>query len=220
MAFSIDELNTRYNAIVKSYLDRGFIMSPLTHGGGFSGTESHMDLIDPKDRRHLYRVWLMYDETKVNYETLKYAETLNVITRRYDTNSKRTIWPDEGELIDSVTYYVVKRGKAYAESIDEMVAISKRRYDRCRNKAYVENNTGSEYRRCVPLTALSDKFVDNIMAKINRVRGFKRASASCIKQVVLYKDSYYSYYEKKTKYTLKGRVDYSFNNKEGVIFIG
>ena len=71
-----------------------------------------------------------------------------------------------------------------------------------------DNLDAKRYRHELNINKLKPEFVDNIMHKINAIRGFKNANASCIKSVKIYREK-----DAVGKYILRGRVN--IENKSG-----
>lgn len=225
MSFGICKLNSQFNKVIAEYLSKGFELSPFTQGGSFSNSEAHMDIVDPKDKKHVYRVWIVRGSAQLDDSCrYSYADTMNIKVKRYDYDKRhpRTLWPDDGETISEKVFYIIKSGKAYTDSIEEACEINRKRNNRYNAKSVKPDMSYDDdnYRRSLPIEKLPENFIDNIMAKINRIRGFKRASATCIKDVSLYKERRYRYSYNKYHYDLKAQVHYSFNGKSGYIYIG
>ena len=215
MAFGIAELNVRYSDFIKDYLNKGYVISPLTIGNNFSGAKTFLDLINPKEKNTTYRVWLKDTYNKSN-------AFLKIEVRKYDHKiHSRTLWPDEGSIVNEKSFFVVSEKGVYTDDEDEIVRINKCRSDRravrhsLDNLSYILNN-GKRLR----IDKLSADFIDKIMTRINRIRGFKRANATCIKAVILYKESQYNWRLDKHVYRLKAQVLFSYNNKTANIYLG
>ena len=219
MAFGIAELNVRYSDFIKDYLNKGYVISPLTIGNSFSGAKTFFDLINPKEKSMTYRVWLKdtYDDT---YDTSH--SFLKIEVRKYDRkNYPRTLWPDEGDIVNEKSFFVISEKGIYTDDEDEVERINKCRRDRRAVRESLDNLPYASNRgRHLKIDKLSADFIDNIMARINRVRGFKRANATCIKAVVLYKDSQYDWTLNKRVYRLKAQISFSYNNKTSYIYLG
>ena len=76
------------------------------------------------------------------------------------------------------TFYIVKKDKAYCDSIEELDAINNLRNSR--RKCTVANSN-----REIALDRIPSNLIDRFMYRINAIKGFKRANASCIKSVSL-----------------------------------
>lgn len=215
MAFGIAELNVRYSDFIKDYLNKGYVISPLTIGNSFSGAKTFFDLINPKEKGMTYRVWL-----KDTYDTSH--SFLKIEVRKYDRkNYPRTLWPDEGDIVNEKSFFVISEKGVYTDDENEIAQINKCRSDRRAVRESLDNLPYASNRgRRLKIDKLSADFIDNIMARINRVRGFKRANATCIKAVVLYKESQYDWILDKRVYRLKAQVSFSYNNKTANIYLG
>lgn len=212
MSFGTKELNRRCNNIIKDYLDKGFELSPCTMGGSYSG-RSYMDLYNPKEKNCIYRIWFIDSDERV--ADCRYASTLVLHVKKY-INTGRRPWPDEGEDVYKKVFYVVSFNKAYTEDKDELLSIIKLHKDRLESKkisAYDEDN-----RRIIKIQKLPESFIDHVMEKINNIRGFRRATASCINSVMLYNETRYNY--TKPYKVMRCKVEYAFNNKCGTLIIG
>lgn len=219
MSFGICTLNSHFNKIIAEYLNKGFELSPFTHDGTFSDVDTYMDIKDPKDKNHVYRVWVIKGRTKLyNSPRYAYSDTATIRVKKYVYNKQwQTMWPNDGETISEKVFYVVESGKVYTDSLEEACEIHRKQRERYSRKQIIPF-TDEDYRHSLPIDKLPESFIDSIMAKINQVRGFKRASASCIKNVILYKDRIYL--RNGYRYDLKAAVYYEFNGKSGRIYLG
>ena len=231
MAFGITELNVRYSNLIKDYLNKGYVISPFTIGDGFGFSSvnyffqkglTFFDLINPKEKNVIYRVWL-----KPAYS--KDLELLKIEVRKYNRKVFcGTLRPDEGDIVNEKSFFVVSgtEKRAYTDSEDEITRINKCRSDR---RALQESLERSFFKngRYLEVDKLPADFIDSIMVRINRVRGFKRANATCIKTVTLYKESpvtlykgsRYDWRRDKQVNKLKAHVFFSYNGKAGHIYL-
>jgi len=211
MVFGIAELNVRYSNFIKDYLNKGYVISPLTISNSFSGAKSFFDLTNPKEKGVTYRVW-----TKDTHDTSH--SFLKIEVRKYNRKTyPRTLRPDEGDIVNEKSFFVVSEKGIYTDDENEIIQINKCRSDR--RKMSESLNKVNFKTRNLRIDHLSADFIDNIMARINQVRGFKRANATCIKRVTLYKESYYDWSRYKRVYKLKAHVSFSYNNKSGNIYL-
>jgi len=214
MAFGITELNVRYSDFIKDYLNKGYVISPLNIGNSFSSAVTYLDLINPKEKNMTYRVWLKNTYSKGH-------DFLKIEVRQYDKKIYRgTLWPDEGTVVNEKSFFIISKKKdVYTDDEDEVARINKCRSDRRTLHESLENLSYKNGRR-LRIDKLPADFIDNIMARINRVRGFKRANATCINAVVLYKESQYDWRRDERVYRLKAQVSFSYNNKTANIYLG
>ncbi len=223
MTFGITELNVRYSNLIKDYLNKGYVISPFTNsdglkpslftiGDGFSRGTPFLDLINPKEKNVIYRAWL-----KTAYS--KGLELLKIEVRKYNRKVFcGTLRPDEGDIVNEKPFFVVSEKGIYTDSEDEIARINKCRSDRRTLQKSLECSSFKNDRH-LEVDKLPADFIDNIMVRINRVRGFKRANATCIKTVILYKASRYDWKSGKLFNKLKAHVFFSYNGKTADIYL-
>lgn len=214
-------INAKFNQIVKKYIDEGYELWPFSGGGCYTNVIGYVDLTWPTDRENMIRVWLRKDNMDVGPNRFDYVDTISIHVKGYGIrgfNDSDTHWPDRGDdLQDPIVYYNVKsvyydRSSkdrfVYTDSIEEMRAINKLRSDRYDAKREVKS-----FQKNLTIEKLTPNFIDGIMRRINSMRGFKRATASCIKNVTVdipnHKD-----------YKMRATVKYEFNNRSGSIYLG
>jgi len=219
MAFGITELNVRFSNLIKDYLNKGYVISPFTSkwhvispftiGDGFS-------LVNPKEKNVIYRVWLKTASLSTYSKDL---ELLKIEVRKYNRKVFcGTLQPDEGDIVNEKSFFVVSEKGVYTDSEDEITRINKCRSDR---RALQESLERSFFKnsRYLEVDKLPADFIDSIMVRINRVRGFKRANATCIKTVNLYITSRYDWRCNKQVNKLKAHVFFSYNGKTAHIYL-
>lgn len=199
------------NSIIADYIKDGYMISPLTMAGSYSGAESFIDLIKYNDNSHIIRIWICNGFT-TNNDNYNYMSTKDIRIKCYkndihykcDINHVRTLWPDRGELIKEVKFYKIAsrdENDIYTDSLDEALKylnISIKRHSaRC----------VSSFRKELALDKLPRTFVSNIMDRIHSIRGFKRATNDCINKVIVLQDGN----------RFRSIVNYSFNGKNGII---
>lgn len=94
--------------------------------------------------------------------------------------------------------------KIFSDDLDEATRFVNLKLDRCMNKPV---SNPFNYGRFIVKEKLPANFIDGIMRRINSKPGFKRANASCIDTVKVYK------YDNR----LKVDVKYKHNGKVGII---
>lgn len=213
---TVNDLNNLINKIVVDFIGNGYVLSNFTHGGGYTSAEFHLDMIKPNDKSHIIRVWTVayvYDTDDKFYRHID-ATVIRVskYTQKDGFDGKyhsQTLWPNNGEVLsESIFYRVCDRSefkgcKVYTDNLDEAKKILKMQWDRsCShvNKDY--------YSHSVEISKLPASFIDHIMNRINSIRGFKRATASCITKVMVGRN-----YSGK----MAADVYYSQNGKDGII---
>lgn len=212
-----------FSSTVTDFISKGYIISPFTPDGSFNNTKTYIDLFNPNDNSHIIRVWMVDEYNRVGKSWLRHIDTVGVRAKKYtigryngyngNIGEGQYLLPSSGELVYENLFYKFKTRKShngtqyynvYATSYEEAVALSEISYKRI-NESPTKNDNG--YRR-VPLAKLSPKFIDLIMDRINSVRGFKRATSTCITLVEMYKG-----YQGK----LIAKVSYEFNSKRDTI---
>lgn len=211
---SIKDIISQYNSVIKSFMDQGYIISPTTMYGGYNYVDGYTDLVNLKDKKNFIRIFVMreycsdgyyYDSNSYKYNMIK------IIAKKYEFDGKFkpiSARPDCGKLISEKCFYHIKEDYLYADTLDELKQIREIQHKRKESRRKV-----SEV-KSYPINKLSADFIDSIMERINSIRGFKRATASCIESVSSYQcvDRYNS---RKAKFS--GVVTFNFNNKCGRI---
>lgn len=196
-----------YNSVIKSFMDQGYVISPTTMNGGYTHVDGYTDLINPRNKKSIIKVFVVNNFRSVeNY----FCTTIKVMARKYNWNGRFTssnFWLDDGDLISEKIFFQIKEHLAFADNIDDLTRIIDLRRQR-RNT----NTTIEKKKKLVSINRLSGDCIDSIMEKINRIHGFKRATASCIEEI-------YSYMSDNgfDRPRLKGEVIFSFNNRSGRI---
>jgi hypothetical protein len=210
-----------YNEAIKSYTDKGWIISPSTMHGSYTNVSGYTDLIKPGDKKNILRVFMSTDYALVDNH---YHSILKILVKKYDWDGKfnsKNLWLDCGDPISCNTFYELRSdASAYTDSPDDIIKIRSIRDERYNNNRSLSRSRNDVY-TLNKINKLSANFIDNIMERINAVRGFKRATASCIKEICLYKvDGMYNYATRKRDKVLRASVSYSFNGKSGILYIG
>ena len=139
---------------------------------------------------------------------------IRIIAKKYEWDGKikcmMSANPDFGKLLSEKCFYQIKENRAYTETLDELKQISELRSKR---RAY--NREEVYPKKSYKINKLSADFIDSIMERINRIHGFKRATASCIEDVRSY---IYEGSQGNTKF--KGEVIFKFNDRSGRIALG
>lgn len=212
--FTATDVSNCYNETVMSYLNNGYILSPMTTGGSYSNTMCHTDLYNPNEKNKLIRVWLMDKTESVNDED-RFVETLTVCAKKYSfiytvPMKSQTLWPDSdsAELVGKFyKFYLIsdKKGRrTYTDNKEELRSFRKLNWERYKNKSVYSQSS-----RMVPIDKLTPKFVDGVMSRINSLRGFKRATASCITDVKIWKEDC-GKMRALVRYSYKGKCDCIF----------
>lgn len=224
---TIKEIAAKFNSTITDLMSKGYIISPFTMNGSYSNTRTHVDMINPRDTNHVMRVWMVDESIRTPVSLAGWYPWMDVVGVRvkkytkasgYDSRCGRgydgrfyceqTLWPGEdyGEVVSEKLYYAFnerKGKKTFTDNLDEAHKLLELNYNRNLNR-----HTNDKYPKQIPVHKLSAKFIDLIMARINSVRGFKRATASCIERVAIGKN-----YNGK----LVAEIKYGFNGKYGMI---
>ena len=211
---TVNDLNNLVNKIVVDFMGKGYILSNFTHGGGYTSTEFHLDMIKPNDKSHIIRIWMINSHADIEHRIYSHINTaairINKYTRKdgYDGNhhKSQTLWAGSGEIINEHKFYQIyegKKGNVYTDNLDEAIKVINMQFDR--RCSHVSKR---RYSHSVEINKLPSSFIDGIMRRINTIRGFKRATASCLTKVIVGKD-----YGGK----MAADVYFSQNGKDGII---
>ena len=211
---SIKDIIRHYNSVIQSFMDQGYIISPTTMYGGYSYVDGYTDLVNLKDKKNFIRIFVMceYCSDGYYYDSNSYKYNITkILAKKYEFDGKfKPIGarPDCGKLISEKCFYQIKENYLYADTLDELKQI--REIQRKRKESRRKASEVKSY----PINKLSADFIDSIMERINSIRGFKRATASCIESVSSYQcvDRHNS---RKAKFS--GVVTFNFNNRCGRI---
>ena len=207
---SIKDVVSYYNSVIKSFMDKGYVISPTTMHGGCRGVNGYTDLVNLTDKKTIVRVFLTNEYiTDDGY----YYYMIRVIANKYEWDGKfqcMNLNYDYGELFSEKCFYQIKENRAYTETLDELKQIREIRNNRKQSHREV-TDTKKSYK----INKLSAEFIDSIMERINHIHGFKRATASCIEDI-----RSYMYEGSQSNTRFKGEVIFSFNNRSGRIAFG
>ena len=213
--FNIKDIIRQYNSVIKSFMDQGYIISPITMYGGYHYVDGYTDLVNLNDKKSFIRIFVMReycsDGSYYDPKSFKYSIT-KILVKKYEFDGKFkpiSARPDCGKLISEKCFYQIKENYLYADTLDDLKQIIEIQCKRKESRRKV-----SDTEKSYPINKLSAEFIDSIMERINSIRGFKRATASCIESVCSYQcaDRQNS---AKTKFS--GVVTFKFNNKCGRI---
>ena len=216
---TVSDINRIFTDTVASYMSKGYMISQFTHGGSYTGTEGHIDMVKPNDSSHLIRIWMTSESELTDDKCYRRVDTIGIRVSKYtkenglhDVKCSQTLWSDTGEVLSEQKFYQIcyrsrrSHVKTYVDNLDEALKVFEMQWDRY-NRRYVNKSDC----RTFAINKLRPNFIDGIMRRINAIRGFKRATASCLKEVTLGHR-----YNGKPMATVK----YSYNDKSGTITIG
>ena len=212
--FSIKDIIRQYNSVIKSFMDQGYIISPTTMYGGYNYVDGCTDLVNLKDKKSFIRIFIMreYCSDEYYYDSNSYKYSIiKIIAKKYEWDGKfkyMNCRPDCGKLISEKCFYHIKENYLYADTLDDLKQIREIQHKRKESRRKVSDV------KSYPINKLSAEFIDSIMERINSIRGFKRATASCIESVCSYQcvDR-----QNNAKAKFSGVVTFNFNNKCGRI---
>ena len=207
---SIKDVVSYYNSVIKSFMDQGYVISPTTMYGGYRGVYGYTDLVNITKKKSFIRIFLIQDYCSDGpyYDCGNYHYyMIRIIAKKYEWDGKikcmMSANPYFGKLLSEKCFYQIKENRAYTETLDELKQISELRSKR-KESLREAVNTKKSYK----INKLSAEFIDSIMERINRLHGFKRATASCIEDV-----RSYVYEDSKGNVRFKGEVICKFNNR-------
>ena len=213
--FNIKDIIRQYNSVIKSFMDQGYIISPITMYGGYHYVDGYTDLVNLNDKKSFIRIFVMReycsDGSYYDPKSFKYSIT-KILAKKYEFDGKFkpiSARPDCGKLISEKCFYQIKENYLYADTLDDVKQI---REIQCKRK---ESRREVSYtKKSYPINKVSAEFIDSIMERINSIRGFKRATASCIESVCSYQCVDH---QNSAKAKFSGVVTFKFNNKCGRI---
>ena len=213
---TINNLNDIINRVASDLMGKGYVISHFTHGGSYSNTEGHLDMIKPNDKSHIIRIWAVTYVYDIDDKIYRHIDATVIRVSKYTQKDgfdgkyhNQTLWPNSGEVISESIFYKIcdrseiKGCKVYTDNLDEAKNILKMQCDRCCSHVNKYN-----YSHSAEISKLPSSFIDHIMNRINSIRGFKRATASCITKVNVGRN-----YDGK----MAADVYYSHNGKDGII---
>lgn len=213
--FSVKDIISHYNSVIKSFMDQGYIISPTTMYGGYQYVDGYTDLINLNDKKSIIRIFVMheycsdgshYDSNSYNYSIIK------IIAKKYEWDGKfksMNCRPELGKIVSEKRFYQIKENYLYVGTLDELKQI--REIQRKRKKSHLKTpNTKKSY----PLNKLSAEFIYSIMERIKSIDEFKCATTDCIESVCSYRCV-----DRKNNTRFKGEVTFKFNNRIGRIVL-
>lgn len=208
------DLNKEFNSVVAKYLNDGYILAPIIERARCSQTRSYVSLANPKNKDHILCVWLLNNDERIDNENIRWVSKISIAVKEYEVpNAKnyngyeRTLYSDEGKLIYQKDFYNFK-SYLYTDDINELLNIVLLKNKRDEIKDELRRIKANEYMHTFKVNKLTPNFIDSIMERINKIHGFKRATASCIEWVKL--SSEYNYYG---KHMLSATVHCKFNDR-------
>lgn len=192
-----------YNNVLYGYLKDGYKILPKEHSC-FCETEDYEILV--KDNYPRLQISFHY-EFILGYglHPKEHVMTLNIEVDSYD---------NKVDPLLKFTYYCVSiANDIYVDDIDELKQVMRKRKARVDRKIADVKCSGMS-RRKADISKLSNKFISDIMKKINSKYGFKHANSSCIDSVTIISSN-----NKHNKHSLSAEIDFSYNNRNNTIII-
>lgn len=190
---TLKQISVRYDNVIKEYLNKGYIINPLSRVRFYTYCEggspiTSIDLFNPNEPKTLIRVSLLTSSRSHRSKTFTTLEIsvfrCNFVNEAFQMLDTRL---HEPEIIYNERFYSIVYGKAYADSISDIDSIIDKREERSLRKSELQNNiNGFISCKQINLKDLPNAFIDKVMSKINKVRGFTKANATCITSVKLY----------------------------------
>ena len=207
--FSIKDIISQYNSVIKSFMDQGYIISPTTMYGGYNYVDGCSDLVNLNDKKSIIRIFIMHeycsDGSYYDSNSYKYS-IIKIIAKKYEWDGKfkcMNCRPELGKLVSERRFYQIKENYLYVDTLDELKQIRE-----IQRKRKASRRKTHSTKKSYPLSKLSVKFIDSIMKRINSIDGFKYATASCIESVCSYRCI-----DSKNNTIFKGEVTFKFNNR-------
>ena len=213
--FSVKDIIRHYNSVIKSFMDKCYIISPTTMDRGYQYVDGYTDLVNLNDKKSIIRIFVMReycsDGRYYDYNSYKYS-IIKIIARKYEWDGKfkcMNCRPELGKLVSERRFYQIKENYLYVDTLDELKQI--REIQRKRKASHRKTpNTKKSY----PLSKLSVKFIDSIMKRINSIDGFRCATTNCIESVCSYQCV-----DRRNNTRFKCEVTFKFNNRIGRIVL-
>jgi hypothetical protein len=218
------DIDKLYNDHITDYLSNGYIVSPTiiskTRGINTSCASS-IELVNPKIKDEVIRIFVDKDsELEYLGNMREYVMHINVYAKKYkytkkDWKDNKILWYDEGELLFSKKYYCIPNSNAYTETLDEIATIYMIRENREKQKR--ESKQKDNKIKWINLSDLKPETIDSIMIRINRMHGFKTATASCIQKIGIRKILSYNYNSRREVARISGIIYVDYKSKETTI---
>jgi len=192
--YRYDDIADCHSKIVQSYLNNGYVLSPRTQlpSTSYGFCQSLIDLIDKKHPDHVLRVFFISNLIKSTKDS--YAEVSGVIIRKIQCNDLTcrvyfygNIIDDDSSVVYKNIFYLINKDNEYlyVDNSDDWDHINKLIDERTKNKYDTEECLKRTLTRTYSRDQLTPNAVDLIMNRVNRIQGFKRATASCIDRIVM-----------------------------------
>lgn len=199
MIITNDKLNDKFNGIINKYLLSGYkILVDINHD-----FTSHHDLkfvlIKPEDNAFI-EIYLLskYDRNKYrNMYSIQVVKTIvkganglkkyiRVLPYKNDENLIESYSTIESYDLYSIGFDYNSNSRIFTDSLEEFEDILNTRKQRS-NVKYSGSSNEATVKIKVSVENLSPKLIDHLMERANKLPGFKRANATCIKNFYSYR---------------------------------
>ena len=134
---TVSDINRIFTDTVASYMSKGYMISQFTHGGSYSGTEGHIDMVKPNDSSHLIRIWMTSESERTDDKNYRRMDTIGIRVNKYtrenglrDVKCSQTLWSDTGEVLSEQKFYQIcdrdrsrrSHVKTYVDNLDEALS--------------------------------------------------------------------------------------------------
>lgn len=202
MLFTEDQINSVYTDTIKEYLSQGYQVMVDTYNSTYDQQKIRMK--KPNDTTCVYVISAgcrtrLYNDIVTNKPFNKfshvYISTYFINVRKLVNKNSKTLNQllcsrntNVIEISMHAFYKVGESANIYTDSADELYTIFDKRSKRFDKSCKFDALDNNVYNIELDKTKLLPNLVDNIMKKVNTFTGFKRANATCIKHVSLFKE--------------------------------
>lgn len=226
MTFYSNTIDRTYSDLISDYLSKGYTASPTIVNNCRRGTSTSclasIELVNPKIKDNVIRIFVdKKDDEMAHVGSMhEYVQYIRVYVKQYnytneDRKNNRTLWHDEGDLVFDKKYYCIPNSNAYTETLDEIASIYMIRENRIKQKR--ESKLKENVFKWINLSDLKPETIDSIMARVNRMHGFKAATASCIQKIGIRNISVYNYNLRREVPRVESLIYVNYKSKETTI---
>ena len=227
MTIYSNTIDRTYSDLISDYIKKGYIVTPTIvdryRRGTNTGCANSIELINPKIKNKVIRIFVDRDDEMAHVGSMHtYVTYMHIYAKQYNYTSKdrknnKTLWHDEGDLVFDKKYYCIPNSNAYTETLDEIAMIYMIRENRA--KQHRESKLKENVFKWINLSDLKPETIDSIMARINRMHGFKAATASCIQKIGIRNISVYNYNLRREVPRVESLIYVNYKSKETTIYL-
>lgn len=206
---SYTDIQIWYTKQVADFLNKGYYILASSNATRYD-TCASVDLMRTDHPNEMYRVRFNYfrdyifSEYCVSIETIKYA-----VSNYLEAYNPTTVSVKKFYSINSLKNPYIY--KCFFIDSEDLGSITAKREHRKDNKLYIHHGTEVHNYK---LNKFSNKFIDSLMERINKVRGFKNATASCVDNIKVTRQL-----STANTYAYQVRVDFSYKDKNSSIYM-